>query len=157
LDPDIITRERLMWTNIDISHGVGYGETAFFEGDVKEMPPWWRRAHVQFDLDTKRFYDKYVELMTRKVSIPVPGTAGVPPAPERAGGPRSQGPKKVFIDQDSRGPVGTDVYSVLTLAQSPEVQVLGISITAGDGWAKAGTQVMLRMLELTGHGDIPVA
>lgn len=65
--------------------------------------------------------------------------------------------KKVFIDQDSRGPVGTDVYSILILAQSPQVEILGITITAGDGWAKAGTAVMLRALELTGHGKIPVA
>ena len=66
LDPSIITKERDMWVNIDTGHGIGYGETAFFEGDVKEMPTWlWGRATVQFDLDTKRFYDKYVELMTR--------------------------------------------------------------------------------------------
>lgn len=66
-------------------------------------------------------------------------------------------PRKVFIDQDSRNAVGTDVYSVLILAQSPQVEVLGISITAGDGWAKEGTAAMLRALELTGHGNIPVA
>jgi inosine-uridine nucleoside N-ribohydrolase len=65
--------------------------------------------------------------------------------------------RKVFIDQDARGPVGTDITSMLILLQSPQVEVLGITITAGDGWAKAGTQTTLRMLELTGHGHVPVA
>ncbi len=65
--------------------------------------------------------------------------------------------KKVFIDQDARGPAGTDMQSMLILLQSPQVEVLGISITSGDGWAKAGVQNTLSMLELTGHQDIPVA
>lgn len=65
--------------------------------------------------------------------------------------------QKVFIDQDARGPGGTDMQSILMLLQSPEIEVLGISITSGDGWAKAGVQNTLRMLELTGHQSVPVA
>ena len=65
--------------------------------------------------------------------------------------------KKVFIDQDARGPAGTDMQSMLILLQSPQVEVLGITITSGDGWARAGVQNALRMLELTGHGNIPLA
>lgn len=65
--------------------------------------------------------------------------------------------KKVFVDQDARGPADTNMRSILVLLQSPEVEVLGISITSGDGWARAGTQTTLRMLELTGHAGIPVA
>lgn len=65
--------------------------------------------------------------------------------------------KKVFIDQDARGPAGTDMQSMLILLQSPEVEVLGISITSGDGWVRAGVQNALRMLELTGHGNVPLA
>jgi len=65
--------------------------------------------------------------------------------------------RKVFIDQDIRGPAGTDQQSMLVLLQSPQVQVLGISVTSGDGWAKAGVPNVLRMLELTGHADVPVA
>jgi len=63
---------------------------------------------------------------------------------------------KVFIDQDGAA-LGTDMVSTLAMLQSPAVDVLGITVTAGDTWVKAGTAHMLRMLELTGHSDIPVA
>ncbi len=65
--------------------------------------------------------------------------------------------RKVFIDQDAAGPAGTDMLSTLALLQAPDVDVLGITVTAGDVWTKAGVQNMLRMLELTGHGKVPVA
>jgi inosine-uridine nucleoside N-ribohydrolase len=68
----------------------------------------------------------------------------------------AQTKKKVFIDQDGAA-LGTDMISTLALLQSPDVEVLGIAVTAGDAWVKAGTAHMLRMLELTGHGRIPVA
>jgi hypothetical protein len=29
------------------------------------MPSWWQVATVQWDLDLPRFYDKFVELMSR--------------------------------------------------------------------------------------------
>lgn len=65
--------------------------------------------------------------------------------------------KKIFIDADVGGATGTDNQSMLILLQSPDVEVLGISIVSGDGWLKASTQYTLRMLELTGHGNVPVA
>lgn len=64
--------------------------------------------------------------------------------------------KKVFIDQDGAA-LGTDMLSTLAMLQSPDVEVLGITVTAGDAWVKAGTAHMLRMLELTGHEKVPVA
>ena len=64
--------------------------------------------------------------------------------------------RKVFIDQDGAA-LGTDMLSTLAMLQSPDVEVLGITVTAGDAWVKAGTAHMLRMLELTGHGNVPVA
>ena len=64
--------------------------------------------------------------------------------------------KRVFIDQDGAA-LGTDMISTLAMLQSPDVEVLGIAVTAGDTWVKAGTAHMLRMMELTGHGNIPVA
>lgn len=64
--------------------------------------------------------------------------------------------QKVFIDQDA-APLGTDMLSTLAILQSADVEVLGIAVTAGDVWLKAGVQNMLRMLELTGHGKVPVA
>lgn len=65
--------------------------------------------------------------------------------------------RKVFIDQDAAGPAGTDLFSTLALLQSPDVDVLGIAVTSGDVWMKAGVRNMLRMIELTGHGSVPVA
>jgi inosine-uridine nucleoside N-ribohydrolase len=75
-------------------------------------------------------------------------------------GPASSQPagkRKVFIDQDGSGPAGTDTLSVLALLQSPDVEVLGITITAGDVWVKEGVRNMLRMLELTGHEKVPIS
>jgi inosine-uridine nucleoside N-ribohydrolase len=74
-------------------------------------------------------------------------TAAIQPGRDRA---------RVLIDQDA-APTGTDMLSTLALLQSPEVEVLGIVVTAGDVWLKAGVQNMLRMLELTGHGKVPVS
>jgi len=76
-----------------------------------------------------------------------------------AAAPRAQTPgkRKVFIDQDGSGPAGTDTLSVLALLQAPDVEVLGIAITAGDVFVKEGVRNMLRMLELTGHANVPVA
>jgi inosine-uridine nucleoside N-ribohydrolase len=65
--------------------------------------------------------------------------------------------KKVFIDQDIGGATGTDNQSLMMLVQAPNIDVVGISIVAGDGQVKASTQWTLRMLELTGYGHIPVA
>jgi inosine-uridine nucleoside N-ribohydrolase len=74
-----------------------------------------------------------------------------------AGASRLDAQKKVFIDQDLGGATGTDNQSLLMLLQAPDVEVLGIGIVAGDGQVKASTEWTLRMLELTGHGHIPVA
>ena len=63
----------------------------------------------------------------------------------------------MLIDQDGSGPGGSDQMSMLALLQSPDVQVLGITIVTGDAWRDEETLHTLRMLELTGHADIPVA
>jgi len=63
----------------------------------------------------------------------------------------------VLIDQDGYGPGGSDQMSMLALLQAPQVQVLGITMVTGDAWRDEETLHTLRMLELTGHADIPVA
>jgi purine nucleosidase len=63
----------------------------------------------------------------------------------------------VLIDQDGSGPGGSDQMAMLALLQSPDAQVLGITIVTGDAWRDEETLHTLRMLELTGHSDIPVA
>ena len=65
--------------------------------------------------------------------------------------------RKVIIDQDGAGPGGTDQQSMLLLIQSPQTQVLGITLVTGDMWLKAEIAHTLRMLEIIGRTDIPVA
>jgi inosine-uridine nucleoside N-ribohydrolase len=65
--------------------------------------------------------------------------------------------RKIIIDQDAAGPAGTDQQSMLVLIQSPKADVLGITIVTGDQWLKSEVAHTLRMLELIGRTDIPVA
>jgi inosine-uridine nucleoside N-ribohydrolase len=65
--------------------------------------------------------------------------------------------RMVIIDQDGSGPGGSDQMAMLALLQSPNVQVLGITIVTGDAWRDEETLHTLRMLELTNHTDVPVA
>ena len=67
-----------------------------------------------------------------------------------------QEPRKIIIDQDGAGPAGTDQQSILLFIQSPNTQVLGITVVTGDQWLKAEVAHTLRMLELIGRTDIPV-
>lgn len=64
--------------------------------------------------------------------------------------------RKIIIDQDAAGPAGTDQQSMLLLIQSPQTEVLGITVVTGDQWLKAELAHTLRMLELIGRTDIPV-
>jgi inosine-uridine nucleoside N-ribohydrolase len=67
-----------------------------------------------------------------------------------------QDKRKVIIDQDAAGPAGTDLQSTLLLIQSPDTEVLGITVVTGDMWLNAEVAHTLRMLELIGRTDIPV-
>src|SRR5579872_3342495 len=64
--------------------------------------------------------------------------------------------RKIIIDQDAAGPGGTDQQSILLLIQSPQNEVLGITVVTGDQWLKAELAHTLRMLEIIGRPDIPV-
>ena len=70
----------------------------------------------------------------------------------------SQAQKRlVLIDQDASGPGGSDQMAMMSLLESPQVRVLGITIVTGDAWRDEEVLHTLRMLELTGHADVPVA
>src|SRR3979411_43157 len=69
---------------------------------------------------------------------------------------KRQDKQKIIIDQDAAGPAGTDLQSTLLLIQSPQTEVLGITVMTGDQWLKAEVAHTLRMLELIGRPDIPV-
>ena len=64
--------------------------------------------------------------------------------------------RKVIIDQDAAGPAGTDQQSILMLIQSPQTEVLGITVVTGDFWLKSEVAHTLRTLEIIGRTDIPV-
>ncbi len=68
----------------------------------------------------------------------------------------AQGNRKIIIDQDAAGPAGTDQQSMMLLIQSPEADVLGITVVTGDQWLKSELAHTLRMLEIIGRTDIPV-
>ncbi len=63
----------------------------------------------------------------------------------------------VLIDEDGSGPGGSNQMAMLALLQSPDVQVLGITMVTGNAWRDEETSHTLRMLELTGHAGVPVA
>src|SRR5580693_5549989 len=68
----------------------------------------------------------------------------------------AQARRKIIIDQDAAGPAGTDQQSMLLLIQSPQTEVLGITVVTGDMWLTEEVAHTLRMLELIGRTDIPV-
>src|ERR1700730_7875341 len=69
---------------------------------------------------------------------------------------QGQEKRKIIIDQDAAGPAGTDQQSILLLIQSPQTEVLGVTVVTGDRWLQAEGAHTLRMLELVGRTDIPV-
>jgi purine nucleosidase len=68
----------------------------------------------------------------------------------------AQGKRKVIIDQDCAGPGGTDMQAILSLINSPDTEVLGITVVTGDAWRDEEIAHTLRLLEIIGRTDIPV-
>jgi len=62
----------------------------------------------------------------------------------------------VLIDQDGAGPADTNQMAMMTLLESPETDVLGITIVTGDGWRDEEVLHTLRMLEIIGRTGVPV-
>ena len=74
--------------------------------------------------------------------------------PVQASAKPSEPPRKVIIDQDAFE--GPGLQPILMLLQDPSVDVLGITVVSGDGWAPEETAATLRMLELVGRTGVPV-
>ena len=64
IDPSIVTGQKELYVDIDVDHGPSYGETLFWEPGT-ELPPYERKATVQFDVDAAKLYDLYIRLMTQ--------------------------------------------------------------------------------------------
>jgi len=67
-----------------------------------------------------------------------------------------QGRRKIIIDEDCSGPGGSNLQAPLVLIQSPQTEVLGITVVSGDQWRDEEVAHMLRLLEIMGRTDIPV-
>lgn len=65
IDPSIITGEKQLYMDIDIDHGPSYGKTLFWNSTA-QVPPYLRLANVQFDIDAEKFYQLFIDLMTRQ-------------------------------------------------------------------------------------------
>ena len=64
--------------------------------------------------------------------------------------------RKVIINEDCSGPGGSNMQTLLLLIQSPQVEVLGITVVSGDQWRDEELAHTLRLLEIIGRTDIPV-
>ena len=62
----------------------------------------------------------------------------------------------VIIDQDAFGPAGSNLQAILMLLQATDVDVLGITISSGDGWRDEEVDHILRLLEIAGRPEVPV-
>ena len=64
--------------------------------------------------------------------------------------------RKVIINEDFSGPGGSNMQTLLVLAQSSQVEVLGATVVSGDQWRDEEVAHTLRLLEIIGRTDIPV-
>jgi len=64
--------------------------------------------------------------------------------------------RKVIINEDFSGPGGSNMQTLLVLALSPQVEVLGATVVSGDQWRDEEVAHTLRLLEIIGRTDIPV-
>jgi inosine-uridine nucleoside N-ribohydrolase len=71
--------------------------------------------------------------------------------------PAASAKRLVIIDQDASGPGGSNIMSMMALLQSPQVEVLGIGVVTGNAWRDDEVRHTLRLLELIGRSDVPVA
>src|SRR5258707_14061859 len=62
----------------------------------------------------------------------------------------------LIYEHAAKGTAGTDQQAILLLIQSPQTEVLGITVVTGDAWLTEEVAHTLRMLELIGRTDIPV-
>jgi purine nucleosidase len=64
--------------------------------------------------------------------------------------------RKAIINEDCSGPGGSNMQTLLLMIQSPQVEVLGITVVSGDQWRDEEVAHTLRLLEIIGRTDIPV-
>ena len=63
LDPKVITKERVLYVDVDLARGPNYGDTLTWTDANHPRNRQLRPVHVHEDLDAPRFYKMFVELM----------------------------------------------------------------------------------------------
>src|SRR5882672_3972543 len=69
---------------------------------------------------------------------------------------QAQPRRKVIVNEDCSGPGGSNMQTLLMMIQSPQVEVLGITVVSGNQWRDEEVARTLRLLEIIGRSDIPV-
>jgi purine nucleosidase len=64
--------------------------------------------------------------------------------------------RKIIFDQDTDGIIGDNEDPLVMLLQSPNIQVLGVTVVTGNGWLKQETADVLKLLEDLKRTDVPV-
>jgi inosine-uridine nucleoside N-ribohydrolase len=64
IDPSVITKEKQLYMDVDLSHGPSYGETLTWSEELKPATA-TRIVHAQMDLDLEKFHKMFVELMSQ--------------------------------------------------------------------------------------------
>jgi purine nucleosidase len=64
IDPSIITKEKVVYMDVDLSHGPSYGDTLTWTEKLKPATG-VRLVHAQVDLDLAKFQSEFIELMKR--------------------------------------------------------------------------------------------
>jgi inosine-uridine nucleoside N-ribohydrolase len=69
LDPSVITKSETRFMDMDLDHGPNYG-TVLTWGDQNKPNVDVRPVEIQVDVDTKKFYDLFVNLLTAPTPKP---------------------------------------------------------------------------------------
>jgi inosine-uridine nucleoside N-ribohydrolase len=69
-------------------------------------------------------------------------------------GTQEQPARKIILDVDTSV---DDMMAILYFLGCPDIEIKAITIVNGVSNVDAGAEIVLRLLNLTGHGDIPVA
>lgn len=70
IDPAIITKQQVLYVDVDLTRGPNYGDTLTWDAAHKPARPDLRAVHVQQDLDAARFYGLFTELMQAPPAAP---------------------------------------------------------------------------------------
>ena len=93
-----------------------------------------------------------ISVLLSSIALALLAGAAAGPVQAATSGPRP----KVIIDQDTFGPAGSDMQSILMLMQDRNVNLLGITVVTGDGWRNEEVAHVLRLLQIARRTSIPV-